>query len=82
VHLVVRILLGPVADELEPANDLADGEEANNLGGHNTRREPLCAGQVPDLREVVGGLLGGTAGLVGGTVHQCGRVLKSVQCRL
>ena len=41
VHLVV-LLLHPVANKLEPANDLANREETDDLSRNNTSRQPLC----------------------------------------
>jgi hypothetical protein len=53
--LVVGLLL-PVADKLEAADNLADGEETENLGRNNASRHPLCAGHAADLREHVVGV--------------------------
>jgi hypothetical protein len=53
--LVVGLLL-PVTDKLEAANNLADGEETENLGRNNASRHPLCAGHAADLREHVVGV--------------------------
>lgn len=52
---MVLVLLGPVANQLETANDLANGEEANDLGSNYANRVPLCAGDVSDLCDDVGG---------------------------
>lgn len=79
MHLVVRIFLGPVAHELEPANDLTDRKEANDLSSDNTGRYPLLSRQVPDLGEEVGGLLGGVVGLGGGAVQEGAGVLEGVE---
>lgn len=35
---LVVLLLDSVANKLEPANNLTDGEEANHLGGNNASR--------------------------------------------
>lgn len=81
-HSVVLVLLLPVANKLESANDLADGEETDDLSDNNTHRVPLFAGHVPDLRKDVGGLLGGAVGLAGHTVEEGTGVTESVQCGL
>jgi hypothetical protein len=79
---VVLVLLLPVANKLESANDLANGEETDDLGKNNTHRVPLFAGHVPNLRKDVGGLLGGAVGLAGYAVEEGAGVAESVQCGL
>lgn len=41
MHLVVS-LFGPVSNDLEATDDLADGEEANDLGSDDASSGPLC----------------------------------------
>lgn len=79
------VLLAPVAHKLETADDLANGEEANDLSGNHTHRVPLSGGDVSDLCENVGGLLGGAVGLAshaGHAVEDGARVTEGVQSGL
>lgn len=76
---MVLVLLGPVANKLETADDLANREEANHLGDNYTHRVPLFAGDVPDLCKDVGGLLRGAVGFAGYAVEERGWVAESVQ---
>ena len=48
---VTAVPLLPVADELETANDLADGEETKDLGGDDSSAPVLCARCATDLAE-------------------------------
>lgn len=81
LHLVLAaVLLRPVADELEPANNLADGEETNNLGSNDTDGCPLCSRHSTDLGEHV--LRRRVAGFACDAVEQGRRVAEGVQRRL
>jgi hypothetical protein len=73
--LVVGLLL-PVADKLEAADNLTDGEETENLGRNNASRHPLCAGHAADLREHVVGVG------VAETADERGRLAERAECRL
>lgn len=66
------VLLRPVADKLEPADDLANGEETNDLSSYNANGCPLCARHATDLREDVLGI--GVAGLAGDAIEEAGRM--------
>jgi hypothetical protein len=79
---VVLVLLGPVANQLETTDDLANGEKANDLGGHYAHRVPLCAGDASDLCKDVGGRLGGAVGLAGQAAEEGARVAEGVQSGL
>jgi hypothetical protein len=46
----------PVTNDLPPSNHLADGEESDNLSGHNTDGSPLLAAEVSHPIEGVGWL--------------------------
>ncbi len=81
-HSVVLVLLGPVANKLETADNFANGEETNNLSDNYAHRVPLFAGHVPDLCKNVGGLLGGAVGLAGHAVEEGAWVAEGVQCGL
>jgi hypothetical protein len=70
-------LLRPVSDQLEPANDLADGEEANDLGDDDADGRPLGARHAADLRENVLGLH--AVGLGRDAVHERAGVAEHVQ---
>jgi hypothetical protein len=76
-HLVSLALsavaLLPVPNELEPANDLANGEETNHLGSDNTGAPVLCARRATDLRE---------EGVGVHAVHKRGGVAERVERRL
>jgi hypothetical protein len=48
---VTTVPLLPVADDLEAADDLADGEETKDLGGDDTGAPVLCARCAADLAE-------------------------------
>jgi hypothetical protein len=68
-HLVVAaVLLRPVAHQLEPADDLADGEESDDFSSDNANGRPLCVGHAADLGEEVLGC--GVAGLGCDAVHE------------
>lgn len=58
--------LAPVADELEAADDLADGEEADELGSDNAACGELGGGDVPDVVDDGLGRLEEGAGAEGG----------------
>ncbi len=48
---VTAVPLLPVTDKLETTNDLANGEETNDLGGHNAGAPVLCARCATDPAE-------------------------------
>jgi hypothetical protein len=53
--VVAVVLLRPVSDQLEPADDLANGEEANDLRRYDANGHPLCVRHAADLgHEVLG----------------------------
>lgn len=47
--VVSSMCLAAVPNQLEPADHLADGEEAQALGQEHTASRQLCPRQVPDL---------------------------------
>lgn len=49
--MLLAVPLLPVANDLEPSNDLANGEEANHLGGDDARAPVLRARCAADLGE-------------------------------
>lgn len=51
--MLATVFLRPVADKLEPANNLADGEEANHLSSDDADGCPLGVGHAADLGEQV-----------------------------
>jgi hypothetical protein len=53
MHLVVTVLLGPVSDQLESANDLTNGEETNDLSSYDSNGHPLCVRHAAYLSEKV-----------------------------
>jgi hypothetical protein len=73
---MLLVLLRPVADQLEPADDLAYGEEANDLGGDDANGRPLCVGHAAQLGEDV--LWGGVAGFAGDAVEEGGWLAEGV----
>lgn len=64
--LVMRSGLAAVPDELEAADHLANGEEADELGGDDTCGGELGAGDVPDVVDNGLGGLEEAAGAEGG----------------
>lgn len=65
-NLVVGAGLAAVADELEAADDLANGEEADELSGDDTAGGELGVGDVADVVEDGLGGLEEAAGAEGG----------------
>ena len=53
--------LSPVADKVHSSDDLADGEETNNLGGSDTGQSDLLRAGVADAGQDVGGRAAGWA---------------------
>jgi hypothetical protein len=78
--VVAAVLLRPVADQLEPANDLPYGEETNDLGSDNANGRPLSVGHAADLSKEI--LRACVAGLVCDAVKEGGWVAESVHGRL
>lgn len=62
--VVLVVLQRPVADNLPPAEHLADGEEADDLSGDDAEARPLSGGHVADAVEQALGLLAGRLGLL------------------
>lgn len=52
--MVSSVRLPVVANQLEPADHLADGEEAEALGQEHAAGHHLCPRNVPDLLRVEG----------------------------
>lgn len=80
---MVTVALRSVANKLEPANHLADGEEPKNLSSDHTDSVPLLARDVSYLLKYVGGrLLGSAVCLAGNAVHEGAGVTEEIQGRL
>lgn len=69
--------VAPVANDLEPAEHLADREEADHLGGDNADLLQSGGVHVANAREERLGVARG-----GRTVEESGRVLESLRERL
>lgn len=81
-RLVSGVGLAVVADELEAANHLTDGEEAEALGRDDAASDEGSLVQVAEALEDGGGLLGGRGGggrgSLGGGVEEGAGVLEGL----
>jgi hypothetical protein len=77
MHLVV-LLLGPVSNKLEAANNLANREETDDLSNDDAGTDPLLLRGTPYAVEQVDGLCGAGFDGTGAHVEEAGGVLERV----